>query len=57
MIWNDVFMTNIINVNGSIYRIVGKTVIGAMTGWRVVNVETGEVSIVRVNSHKWEFIG
>ena len=54
---NNVFVTNIVTIDGNVYRIFGKTIIGSMTGWKVVNVETGDVSIVRVNSHKWEFIG
>lgn len=50
-------VTNIVTINGNIYRIIGKTVIGAMTGWKAVNVETGKVSIVRMNNQRWEFIG
>lgn len=54
---HEVFMTNIVNINDTDYRIIGKTVVGMLGGWVVVNTITGRVSIVRMNNHRWEFIG
>ena len=60
--WNamnddQVFVTNIVTIAGTDYRIIGKTIVGMLGGWKVINVETGGVSIVRINSQRWEFIG
>jgi hypothetical protein len=57
IITNNLFVTNIVDINGTDYRIIGKAIVGMLGGWIVVNTLTGRVSIVRMNNHRWEFIG
>jgi len=54
---SDVFVTNIVTINGNDYRIIGRTVVGFFGCYKVVNTVTGKESAIMFNCREWVIVG